>query len=67
MEIQDGESVAFLESFDSSNSVFAKHQNAKVDKGVQARDGVNAVVIEVQEDKSKNWIQVLNSCDKVVL
>ena len=51
MQIQHGESAASQEPLDAPNPILAEHENPQIDEGVNVRDEVEAIVVEVQEDK----------------
>ena len=51
MQIQHGEPVASQEPLDAPNPILPEHENPQIDEGVNVRDEVEAVVVEVQEDQ----------------
>jgi hypothetical protein len=49
MKVKNRQPGAFLQSFNSSNSVFAQHQNSEVCQGLKVSNLFQSVVVQVKK------------------
>lgn len=47
--------------------VLSQHEDSQVRQRLQVADGVDAVVVEIEEDEGEGRLQVLDTLDQIVL
>ena len=67
VQVKNAESIAFLQALHPPDPILSEHQNSQVHQRFKVGNGVQTIVVKIEEDEAKSGVEMLDPLDEIVL
>ena len=67
VQVKNAESIAFLQALHPPDPILSEHQNSQVHQRFKVGNGVQAIVVKIEEDEAESGVEMLDPLDEIVL